>query len=203
MPLIYRIKCEACGKEPIMKSFVAGWVTTDREKGGTILPDGYMALKRETGEFVCLPHPIEHRRLESYGYTWDQAVNQGRLFDIKFKICTTCGLINEDPEICHPQIGCFPVLIASAVSITLFKWLLKLNWPLTLLLGICICYAVACYVDYLNKLRRLKGDQNLRLNKCSACSGVDFIEIPQIGERLMPCPLCKAQAMKYTGAGIS
>ncbi len=203
MPLIYRIKCSACGKGPTIKSFVAGWVTTDDEKGGTILPDSYMALKLDTGEFVCLPHPGEGRSLKSYGFEWDEAARQGRLFHITFKICTKCGLINEDPETCTPQIGCGGVMLAVAVAIVSLRGFVKLNWLLTIIIGFFICFAGGWFVDHLNKLRRRKSDQSLRLKSCSGCNGVDFLEIPNVGDKSMPCPSCKADALKYTAAGIS
>jgi len=203
MPLIYRIKCEACGKEPIMKSFVAGWVTTDREKGGTILPDGYMALKRETGEFVCLPHPIEHRRLESYGFTWNQAAKQKRLYRVTFKICATCGLINEEASIVNQRLGCGAGIIAAITSMVVFRVVINLNWPLSLFLGWVICFATYFVTERINKVRQEKSDPALSLKSCSGCGESNFVTIPSAEGTTMPCPMCKAKAMEYRGAGFS
>src|SRR6476660_3159769 len=106
MPTVFRIQCQACGAAPTSAGGVAAYVVFDGQKDGVILPEGYLALRRNDGELVCLPHPLEGLRLEAEGFSWKEAFRQGRLFYVTFKVCTNCGTLHEEVQHHEDPTGC-------------------------------------------------------------------------------------------------
>jgi hypothetical protein len=202
MPGIIRIECTACGQGPALETPLAGWVTTDGKKGGRILPDSYLALKLETGGFVPLPHPIEGSRLKQHGFTWARAAKEGRLFCVTYKICTACGLIHEERQIQNQRLGCNIGFFGAVVALILFKFIVKVNWGLSLLLSYFAAIGMYGMAELLDKGRWRQANQELKL-KCCTCGNIEFITISKAIGKMLPCPFCKTRNMKYTAAGKS
>jgi hypothetical protein len=69
---------------------VAGYVSMDGRENGVILPDSYIAFRRDDGTIVPLPHPVENSTLEQNGGEWRSAARNGRILHVEFLICLSC-----------------------------------------------------------------------------------------------------------------
>jgi hypothetical protein len=203
MPAIYRAMCLSCGGTPDAKGGVAGWVTTDGRKGGKILSESFLALKLDSGEFVCLPHPIESSRLKGYGFTWVQASRQSRLFHVKLIICEGCGLICEEYQHHDSRTGCLLAFLTAPAMILFLKCTIKLGW-LTSIFGAWFgMFAVLWGVGMFNRMRWRWRNAALKLRNCSACGGTKFISVSRAAGKSLMCPQCHTPNMRYDAAGIS
>jgi len=203
MPTIYRIECTNCGQSPKVKSVTAGWVTTDGRKGGIILPEGYLSLKLSNGEYIDLPHPIEASVLKKNGFTWQKASQQSRLFRVTFKICTQCGMVQEERQHQNSRSGCLAGLFAAIAVFFLLKFWLKHDWGFSFFMGYLVLMSVFRLAELANWLRWQNRNQNLKLKTCAGCDCGEFKTISQMVGKSWPCLFCKTSNMKYTVAGKS
>lgn len=86
-----------------------------------VLPEGYLAIKLDSGEFKPLPHPAETSTLKSLGYNWNSAARQGRLYRVTFKICKKCGTFHEECQHHNGMAGCLLALIAFPAAVVAAK----------------------------------------------------------------------------------
>jgi len=203
MPTIYRARCGHCDQSPEINSAVTGWVTTDGQKGGKLLPDGYLAVKLDSGNYVTLPHPIERRVLQRQGFTWNQASQQSRLFRFTFKICVQCGTILEERQHQDIQTGCSVGLIGATMAVFPLKFWFKNGWIASLLMSYFVALGLFGLMALINWFRWRGRNHDLKLTACPKCGGRGFRRISQATGKSWPCPFCKTQNMKYTTAGIS
>ena len=203
MPLVYRLQCENCGKSPTVKGVLAGWVTTDGGKAGVILPESYLAVKLNSGELECLPHPVEQSTLEGLGFKWATAAKEGRLVTVTFKICEQCGSLNEEGQIRDPRGGCLVAVISAAIVVIALKLFASTRWPAALFVAYLTMLSVFGAVAISNWLRWRGGNLRLRLKSCSHCQGVEFLTIRQATRKAVICQHCRTQNVRCKAAGIS
>jgi hypothetical protein len=203
MPTVYRIQCETCGKGPDITHCLAGWVTTDGSRSGVVLPEGYVAVKLDGGEFKPLPHPAETSTLKSLGYNWDSAAKQGRLYRVAFKICKKCGTFHEERQHHNGIAGCIPGLITFPVAAIVAKLALKSAW----ISAMCVAYlstvSVAGIVGIASWVRWRRANSQLRLQKCAKCAATEFMTIPKAKGKALICPHCGIETVHCTIAGKS
>jgi len=203
MPVIYRAICSSCGGTPNSNGGVAGWVTTDGRKDGKILSEGFLALKLENGDFVCLPHPIEDSRLRGHGFTWVRASRESRLFRVNLMICEGCGLISEEYQHHDSRTGCLFAFMAAPALIFFLKFVIKFAWALSFFGAWAGMFAVLWGVAHLNKMRWRERNAALKLRNCSACGGTKFVSVSQATGKSLMCPHCHTLNMHYAAAGKS
>lgn len=203
MPTVYRIQCESCHSGPDTIRGVAGYVTTDGRKGGIILPESYLAVRLDNGEMVCLPHPVEHSRLNGLGFTWSRAVREGRLFRISYKFCQKCGTLNEECRHTTGSAGCLPALVASLLITISLRFLMHVSWPGSLFGGYLALMAVFLAFALAIRFRSRKVDAEAKSRPCTNCQSNDFITIPKAVGQPIICPFCKTRSMYCQIAGIS
>lgn len=203
MPIVYRIQCQSCGKGPGLSNFLAGWVTTDGGQGGTILPDGYLAVKLDNGEFKSLPHPVETSTLKGLGYSWNSAARQGRLHRIGFKICTKCGTFHEEQAHHNGMAGCLLGLASTPIALIALKFGLKTGWG-TALFGACLLmFAIWGVVAFGSWWRWREPNSRLKLKSCCKCGATEFTTIQKSVGKTLICPQCGTAAMRCAIAGMS
>ncbi|HYG35620.1 MAG TPA: hypothetical protein VEC99_12590 [Clostridia bacterium] len=203
MPTVYRIQCSVCGYSPQVNSGLVGYVTTDGRKAGKILAEGYLALKLDSGEFVCLAHPSEQRILQQHGFTWAGAACRGRLFSVMFKLCKECGALYEERQLSSMQAGCSVGAIIALGAVLGMKLILSISWPLSLLGGYFAGLAVFGFVEVLNRWRWRKPNAELRLRECAHCKGTQFVSLLKATRNPLPCPSCGNKGLQVQAAGIS
>jgi hypothetical protein len=203
MPTIYRIQCQTCGKGPAVSNCLAGWVATDGGKGGMILPEGYLAVKLDSGEFKSLPHPAEASTLKSLGYNWNSAERQGRLYRISFKICKKCGTFHEECQHHNGMAGCLLALIAFPVVMTAAKLVYKASWGGAVFVAYLSTIAVWGVIVAASWLRWRKPNSQLRLKSCSKCAATEFTTIQRANGKSLICPHCGSKSMHCAIAGMS
>lgn len=203
MPSIYRLQCTACGKAPGADGTLAGWVTTDGREGGQILPDGYLALRLDSGEFKPLPHPAEASTLQRLGFTWAEASRQSRLFRVTFKICCHCGALHEEPQHHDLQTGCLAATISIPITIMSLKFGFGRSWGSSLFSSYGVMLGIMGLVPLGNWLRWRKQNIKLKLVKCAQCRADDFITLPKACRRVLMCSHCQTQNLHCNSAGIS
>src|ERR1043165_583285 len=169
MPIVYRIKCEVCGKSPEADGPLAGWVTTEAGGCGQILPEGYVAVRLDSGEFKPLPHPLETRTLEKLGFTWVQAAREGRLFRVTYKICRKCGRLHEERQHRDTRAGCLAAVFSLPIAVAVLKFGHKSDWIASLIGGYFVMMAVLASMQLFNWIRWLKQNAGLKLQRCSKC----------------------------------
>jgi len=203
MPTIYRIQCKACGKGPKVDNGLAGWVATDGREGGEILPDGYLALRLDDGEFKPLPHPAEASTLRGLGFTWKEAARQNRLFRVTFKICRTCGCLCEERQHNDWRTGCLAALISIPLTMILLKFVVNCSWGASLFGAYLSTFAIFGVVSLFNWTRWRKPNRELKLKKCPRCGMAEFTTISRAAGKALMCPHCQTQNMRCNVAGIS
>jgi|GEM_PF-3058400 len=203
MPTIYRLQCAACGKSPEVEGALAGWVTTDGGEGGQILPDGYLALRLDNGEFKPLPHPVEASTLRQLGFTWAGAARQSRLFRVTFKICQTCGTLHEERQHQGSQTGCLVATVSIPVSVITLKFGFGHSWGSSLFSAYGLMLGVIGLVSLVNWLRWRSKNAELKLASCAKCQSKAFITIPKAVRQVLMCPHCMTQNVRCNIAGMS
>lgn len=203
MPTVYRLKCAACGTTPKVEGALAGWFTTDGQEGGQILPDGYVAVRLDNGEFRPLPHPAEDTTLRQMGFTWTEASRQNRLFRITFKICRQCGALHEERQHHDAKTGCLAAVISIPITVMTLRFVLGRSWGLSLFSAYGAMLGVLGLVSLVNWLRWRRQNQELKLTRCVTCQGRDFTTIPKIVRQVLMCPHCHTKNMHCNIAGIS
>jgi hypothetical protein len=203
MPTIFRIKCKACGNGPNVDDGLAGWVTTDGRQGGQILPEGYLAIRLDSGEFKPLPHPAEESTLRGLGFTWNEAARQNRLFRVTFKICRRCGYLYEERQRHDWRTGCLAAVISVPLTVVLLKFVFNYGWGASLVGAYLSMLAIFGIVSLFNWTRWRKPNRELKLKECSKCGMAEFTTISRATGKAFMCPHCQTQNMQVTVAGIS
>lgn len=203
MPSVYRIECTHCGRSPNPGNGVAGHVTTDGRKGGKILPEGYLALKLEDGQYAVLPHPVEDSVLKQHGYAWIGASRHGRLFRVTYLICAQCGQLQKEYQHHDSRSGCLVAIISVPMATLLLKFWLGMALGLSLVMSCFVMTGVFGLVSLANWLRWRGANRLLKLTACADCGGGKFKTIPQAVSKAFPCPFCKTNNMRYDWAGVS
>ena len=204
MPPIYRLQCTQCNVPPQVGGGVAGYVNMDGRKGGTVLPDAYLAVKRDDGSYVCLPHPVEEMTLEAEGFTRKQATREERLFHVTYKICRHCGVIHEEYSHCSdPFAGCLPGLIVPTVALLIFRFGLGFTWILSVSFAIATFYGLLIVFERIERRRWRSKNQKLKVRKCVSCGHEKFYTLGKASGKSLPCPTCGSKTMRCDCAGIS
>lgn len=203
MPTIYKIQCESCKRAPEAKGSLAGYVRTDGREGGIILPASYLAVCLKSGEFVCLPHPLEESTLKDCGFTWHKAWKEGRLFRIEYKICTRCGALHEERQIHSLRAGCLPAVIGGFLIVFLTHFLAHFSWASSFLIGYLGIFAILLLFLLLTSFLWRKKNAETKLMRCTRCDANEFITIPNATRKPIMCPYCATQSMHCQIAGKS
>jgi hypothetical protein len=203
MPNIYRMQCTACGKAPRVEGVLAGWVATDGREGGQILPDGYLALRLDNGEFKPLPHPAEASTLRQLGFTWTEASRQSRLFRVTFKICRKCGALYEERQHHDSKTGCLAAVISIPITVATLKFGFGRSWGLSLFSAYGVMLGVLGLVSLGNWLRWRKQNGELKLASCAKCQAKDFATIPKVARQVLMCSHCQTKNVHCNLAGLS
>lgn len=203
MPTIYRLQCDACGKSPEVESALAGWVTTDGRKEGRILPDGYLAVRLDNGEFKPLPHPVEDSTLRQLGFTWAGAAKQSKLFRVTFKICHTCGTLHEERQHQDSRTGCLVATVSIPISVITLKFGFGQSFGSALFGAFMATMVVMGIFLLANWLRWRSRNDELKLASCAKCHSKKFITIPKAVRQVLMCPHCMTQNLRCNIAGMS
>jgi hypothetical protein len=203
MPTVFRVECTHCGRLPETSNGVAGYVTTDGRKGGKILPEGYLALKLDDGEYVALPHPIEDSVLKQHGYAWIDASRCARLFRVTYLICVRCGQLQREYQHNDSCSGCLIGIVSVPITALVLKFWMGLALGLSLVVSYFVMMGVFGLVALVNWLRWHGANRSLKLTACPECGGGEFKTMAQAAGKTFPCPFCKTNNMRYTRAGIS
>jgi len=182
---------------------LAGYVTTDGGDRGVILPEGYVAVKLDSGVFEPLPHPLETSTLEKLGFTWVKAAREGRLFSVTFKICRKCGCLHEERQHRDLQAGCFAVMILGLITVAVLKFWEGSDWGLSLIAGFFMMLSAAASLGLFSWLRWRKQNAGLKLGCCSKCKATDFVTLPKAKGVALMCSHCQTENLHCTVAGIS
>lgn len=206
MATSYRIQCQSCGRFPESNGGVAGYVAMDDREGGSILPEGSVAVRNDNGVFVCLPHPIEDSVLQEQGFTWTEASRAGRLFYVTYKICRRCGTLHEESQIHDTRGGCVSSIVSIILGIlttVLLKFSVKWSWGAALLTGYVTLMVLLALASLLNRFRWRKENNHLKLRECVRCGSNEFITFSKAGGKSLICPYCKTPNLRCETAGIS
>lgn len=203
MPAIYRAKCTSCGGTPDADTGVAGWVTTDGRKGGKIMSEGFLALKLDSGEFKCLPHPIEDSCLKGHGFTWVRASRESRLFRVNFMVCEGCGLVCNEYQHHDSRTGCLFAFVTAPGTILFLKYVIGSNWLASIFGAWFGMFAVFGGVAIFNRIRWRARNVTLKLSACPSCRGTKFTPVSRANGKSLMCPHCHTLNMRYEPAGIS
>lgn len=201
MPVVYRAECESCGKGPATNKALVGWVTFDGREGGVILPESYLALKLNSGELACLPHPLESSTLRGHGYSWSRAAFSGRLFRVTYLICTGCGTINEQRQIETGAGGCSVGYFTGIVSIIPLRFLILDSWWQAIGMGFLLMVLTYSTAEFVFSRRWSKQNAAMRLTQCNHCQTNKFITVGEATKKLTICPQCGENSMRYSIAG--
>jgi len=171
MALIYQSDCSHCG-------------TTAQFCGS------YLAIRLDAvpsdrtphaldGQIVPLHHPGESREIESLGYSFEQAANEGRLSRFYAVFCTNCGTRFEQRVFVPPNrdlVGCLPSLLL-AMTVAYF---VHTAWPHLLVVFLTFMLTAIASLLFVNKLA----------GKLRRARYADIItEV----ERVLPCPRCDSE----------
>lgn len=167
-----------------------------------ILPEGYLAVKLDNGEFKPLPHPAETSTLKSLGYNWNSA-RQDRLYRITFKICKKCGTFHEERQHHHGVAGCLLALIAFPAAVVVAKLGFKASWSGAIFGAYLSTIAVWAIIAITYWLRWRKPNAQLQLKACSKCAATEFTTIQRSKGKALVCPHCGTETMHCTMAGMS
>jgi hypothetical protein len=203
MPTVYRIRCDACGRGPDAHEGVAGYVATDGKSSGVVLPDGYLAVRLDSGVFVALPHPLEESTLSAQGFTWRQASKEGRMHRMTYKVCQRCGLLHEERQLHDGRAGCMPAVAVGIAIFVFIKFAVHRSWSLALFVGYLGMIAGWFLVMLGTMFRWKKQNSTTKLRDCAACHATELITFERAVGKLLPCPYCHTTNMRYTCAGLS
>jgi hypothetical protein len=207
MPIVIHIKCQSCGHGPEVKARFPGLKPWHTEFDTTTLPSNYKALEIHDGTLIRLHHPGETHELKDHGYTWETAARSGRLLSVHLKVCADCGTINEEGEVSNEGWGCGPGLIIAIAVLLLMKFLVHVNWlisiPVSIVVGFLATMAVSEVSPKYTRLRWRRKNADLKVTSCLACNGKTFIPIYKAEGKPQMCPHCHTRNMQYTCGGIS
>jgi len=203
--MVYRAVCTHCHYAPEAKDGgLIAYVTLDGRSDGSILPGGYLAFRRDDGEVVPLPHPLEGAMLKENGGSWGAAARSGRLFDVTYKVCMACGTLHKETRVRGDDgLGCNGSLLTAIVTplvctlVFRMRIVSALGWaclmPYVFLAGLWVFY----------RIRWASANASMKLTQCSSCGGSEFRDLFQSTKRPMMCPNCKTRSMVYSVAGDS
>jgi hypothetical protein len=205
MSTIYRAVCTHCHHAPEMSDGgLVAYATFDGRSDGSILPGGYLAFRRDDGEIVPLPHPLEDATLRENGGSWGSASRSGRLLCVTYKVCTACGTLHKEMRVhWNVHAGCIGALLAAAATVLVCTQLLSLPFLCALKWVFIMPFAFLGIGSLLCRLRWRSVNASMRLARCSACGGSRFCTVDQATRRAMMCPNCKTRSMVYSMAGRS
>ena len=156
--------------------------------------------------FLVLAHPGESRILESAGFTWDEVFRQGRYVAVDNVVCRRCGTAFPRRRLAAPNgAGCLPSLLTgAAVGVGVGSCLHSAIAGLVA--GWAGLFVVLHLVDFRREryLRQRFPARRASLaaeRRCPTCSADDARSID--GARSIPCPSCRAPALRFRPVGIS
>jgi hypothetical protein len=201
MPTVYRVRCTNCLRAPdIPPDRVAGYVAHAGRNDGVVIPADYLALQQDNGTLVCLPHPIEDLTLQNHAQSWAQAMKDGRLLRVTYKVCTACGTINEEKRVHDNRYGCLLALVILIATFCVAWSVFELHSYFLAWASLFVAVAIAA-LRY--RLRWSATNAPWKLTHCAACRNTSICTLDQATKRPIMCPHCKTPNMRYTRAGIS
>jgi hypothetical protein len=204
MPTVFRIQCTSCGGAPSSDGGVATHVAFDGRRDGAILPEAYLAFRRDNGELVSLPHPGEGRRLQAEGSTFGKASEQGRLFRVAFKVCAACGAMHEEIQHCERQSGCLAGLVSGTLVFVGLTWATHLSWIVAFIGGWLGMLAGGAFAAFLHRPRWKKEEnEEMKIKRCAKCGETKLASLYEVAGKTLPCPECGGASMQYSIAGKS
>lgn len=109
MPLIYDVRCEACGN-------------------GYSICEFYLAVQLDDGSLKPLRHPLEENDLTDAGFTFPQARREARLVRCESGVCKHCGGLYERRTF-EPPLGCLGGIMAAVQVALLLSALIWMAFP--------------------------------------------------------------------------
>ena len=74
------------------------------------------AVITDSGSLALLGHPGERREITKHGFTFSEALRQGRYVSCRFYVCLDCGGFYERREITRPGgQGCLPGVLCGII----------------------------------------------------------------------------------------
>lgn len=202
VPLIYTATCPHCGHEAYAH-------------------DPTLAIQRDDGSLLHLPHPSESRHLEAAGLTWRQAANQARLIRTTTRLCRSCGQFVKLPNRVPPE-GCLGALVGVAGLMLTFLAVALLHDYATApafvhvtrsqIASILTLVAPAALVALaLWRIIRFVETRTFRANlplrqpipQPPCCPRPRLRKLPLLPLRKYPCPTCQNQTLTVRGTGKS
>ena len=204
MPEVYRVFCTKCLHSP---SFgiggVAAYVKADDRDQGAVTPASYLAFRRDDGELVCLPHPNENSVLREHGGSWSSASRNGQILSVAYKVCTTCGTVNEESQIYDAGLGCMVAIIAAIATFAVVRFIFGIHVLPAFALAYGVMFIPLGLASFIHRIRWSRTNTQMALAQCSACGGGDFCDLPLATRGPMMCPNCRTRNMLYSDAGFS
>ena len=211
MPTIHRAQCEACGYATDMHSDYAAALIdrppTEMESAVPLPNSTAPGSPSPNVHLLTLPHPLETSVLETAGYTWEQAEEEGRLVYVANVLCADCGTLRERWSLREPiHFGCatilLPMLMIMCLPLMFFHALLGVS-VVGFLLGLQGLEALRERSDTARFRRRFADrmrwlESGVACPACGSTKGTGFDT-----SDALPCPSCKAKALKTQVVGMS
>ena len=209
MPEVYRVGCQNCLWVPEVDGSVAAWVVGDSRICGIVVPAIYDAYRRDGGQLVCLPHPLEastlKKTLEEDNRSMAAARLSGRLLTVRIKICKYCGTIGEEPRVTDNSYlhGCVTAPLTTLVTFLVTNFVFDFRTGIALgaatLAGLlCPLVAKALYAARWSRMNR-----EMSIEECPVCGADQLCEVPDAIGHSMMCPRCKTMNLVCSLAGVS